>query len=539
MFNWRNTYLFSIAVRFFLALTNSYIHPDEHFQNFEVLTSSILNYTTSIPWEFTSENPARSMGPLYLIYGPILYLVRITGSTFTPLQIWYIMRLQFLVLTWVFTDFLVYRMLPTRPERIKGIFFILTSYVTLTYQQHCFSNSIETILVLLAVYLVDEMRFFTNEHRRTLVSSYFVLGAVVALGIFNRITFPTFLILPLIFVFNHLRYSNHKLRAILMGCLGFVIPTVSFIVLDSTYFGQENTGMLILQDPFGDLSKYIITPWNSLKYNSSTQNLAKHGIHPYYTHLLVNFPQLVGPTGLMFLFYKGNKYLRATPFLSLVSGLLFLSAVPHQELRFLTPLVPLACCCFDLEKFQPVISEKNGTPKKTSPMIVSTLMFLWYAFNTILSILMGVLHQGGVIPVLDHFHTSPSLLSNDGTSAQIWWRTYSPPSWILGNKNNTLSIITSTSESPTPVDLDTKRSQLLIDTMGSDFEYVQGLVNELQESGVSRIYLITPIASYLTSVSEPAKYRSVWNYTLHLDLDHLDFGNLKSLTPGIGVYELL
>jgi hypothetical protein len=37
------------------------------------------------------------------------------------------------------------------------------------------------------------------------------------------------------------------------------------------------------------------TPANSFKYNSDPANLAQHGLHPWYTHLLVNMPMLFGP----------------------------------------------------------------------------------------------------------------------------------------------------------------------------------------------------------------------------------------------------
>ncbi|RCK66595.1 hypothetical protein Cantr_04864 [Candida viswanathii] len=92
-FDWRTFYLFTIVFRFVFALSNSYIHPDEHFQSFEVLTSRILGYSTNIPWEF-QDSPARSLGPLYLLYAPLLYFIKFFNVNLTPLQIWYLARLQ-------------------------------------------------------------------------------------------------------------------------------------------------------------------------------------------------------------------------------------------------------------------------------------------------------------------------------------------------------------------------------------------------------------------------------------------------------------
>ena len=39
-----------------------------------------------------------------------------------------------------------------------------------------------------------------------------------------------------------------------------------------------------------------ITPLNSLLYNAQSSNLASHGLHPYYQHLLASLPLLLGPS---------------------------------------------------------------------------------------------------------------------------------------------------------------------------------------------------------------------------------------------------
>ena len=157
-FNWRTFYLLTIVFRFVFTLSDSYIHPDEHFQSLEVLTSRILNYSTNIPWEF-QDDPARSLAPLYFIYGPLLYFIKFFKLNLTALQIWYIARLQISILSWIITDFCLYWMLPSKPERIKAIFFTLTSYITLVYQNHLFSNSIETLLLLVTILLIDDLRY--------------------------------------------------------------------------------------------------------------------------------------------------------------------------------------------------------------------------------------------------------------------------------------------------------------------------------------------------------------------------------------------
>ena len=57
-------------------------------------------------------------------------------------------------------------MLPSKPERIKAIFFTLTSYITLVYQNHLFSNSIETLLLLVTILLIDDLRYVQESRSR-------------------------------------------------------------------------------------------------------------------------------------------------------------------------------------------------------------------------------------------------------------------------------------------------------------------------------------------------------------------------------------
>lgn len=509
--NWRQVYVLTIILRFVFGLSNSYIHPDEHFQNFEVLTSKFFGFSTTIPWEF-SDLPLRSLGPLYMVYGPLLWFLSYFNVNITPLGIWYLLRVEFIVVSWLVVDMCLYRILPTKPERIKSVFFTLTSYITLIYQSHCFSNSVETPLVMVCLMLVNDLRFDLEVKKsgKCDFEKLFYLGLVVACGIFNRITFACYFIIPSFYVFKYI--WKYKM-GVFAGILGFLIPTISFIAID-TY---EFTGQL-------DLDNLIITPWNNLKYNSNMENLSQHGIHPYYTHLIINLPQILGPSILLIAYKFKNTYYRTTPFLTLVSGLLFMSVVPHQELRFLIPLLPVATCCFDFN-YLPSNQQQNDKIKKklfNKPEAVLSsfsklgnyILWAWYIFNFFMCILMGILHQGGVVPTLDHLRTIQ-------TSRQIWWRTYSPPTWILGDK--TVKMVT--------VDNIIDHDNLIIDAMGSDNETINDLLTD-------KSLLIAPIATINCDYIGP-ELKLLWKYDYHLDLDHLNFTSLKCLQPGLGVYELL
>ncbi|KAI5957655.1 SMP3 [Candida theae] len=465
-----------------LTLSNSYIHPDEHFQSLEVLANKILGYETNIPWEFTDSSPARSYGPLHIAYAPILYTVRELNLDLSPLQIWYILRLQNCLVSWLVTDFCLYWMLPIKHERIKAVFFTSTSFVTLVFQNHLFSNSVETILLVSAIYIIDDLRYIQENpdlHSVKKTSSLFVLGVLVSIGVFNRITFPAFLILPGWYV---VKYLTCHIPSIVPLALGFLVPSLAFVLFDTWMY---------------DSKEYVITPMNNLLYNSNVENLKSHGLHPLYTHFVVNLPQILGP-GLLFLISK--RYWKTTPFLSAASGLLFLSLIPHQELRFLIPILPLCCCCFDL------------TQKWVSPYLI----YVWYVFNLLMSILMGVFHQGGVVPVLNYVR------ENNLKGTHIWWHTYSPPSWILGSQSaQTIALD----------ELDAGNKDFtLVDAMGIDIKQVEASMQRKQEP----VYLITPIASF--QKFDATKFRPIYNYTYHIDLDHLDLNNFHL---GLGVYQLI
>ena len=53
----------------------------------------------------------------------------------------------------------------------------------------------------------------------------------------------------------------------------------------------------------------MITPLNNLKYNLKKSNLALHGLHPRYQHLVTNLPQLLGPAFIL-LFLRPHRSLR-------------------------------------------------------------------------------------------------------------------------------------------------------------------------------------------------------------------------------------
>lgn len=328
---------------------------------------------------------------------------------------------------------------------------------------------------------------------------------VVVFGFFNRVTFPAFLILPGFWLLPHFLHKSATIPLSIRVNADFYRPfTVAALVLaalatafiavavDTAFYTPEPiTWTDLITNP-------VITPLNNLIYNSSTENLALHGLHPWYQHILANLPQLIGPAFVL-IFFRPYVSLRLC---SAISGIAVLSLIKHQEARFLLPAVPLILSSLQLPK---------------NPTINRIWTASWIIFNVFLGVLMGIYHQGGIVPGQVFMSKQP-----DATNA-IWWKTYPPPIWLLNGKNEVLTTkdvmgikgealleqLTELATCDTPAD---RRSQ----------EYLK------EKNGT---YLIAPASAtwlepYLSNKGlEGLRFREVWRYRNHLNLDDMDFGD--------------
>tara|TARA_R110002003_G_scaffold159_1_gene13730 strand:- start:9760 stop:10896 length:1137 start_codon:yes stop_codon:yes gene_type:complete len=241
----------------------------------------------------------------------------------------------------------------------------------------------------------------------------------------------------------------------------------------------------------------VVTPLNNFLYNSKSANLAQHGIHPWYQHTLVNLPQLLGPAfPLLFLLRRTH----ASPMLtSALSGIALLSIFPHQEARFLIPAVPLILSSIQFP----------------APRFKKTWIATWVIFNVAMGVLMGVYHQGGIVPVQMHIAKTDETVTH-----ALWWKTYSPPTWLLNGKNENLTTV---------------------DLMGISGEQMLARVKETlphcrtrkppKIEGPGATYLVAPRSAHFlqpyTDISrrEEISLDEVWSYRRHLNLDDMDFAD--------------
>ncbi|KAL3446233.1 Alg9-like mannosyltransferase family-domain-containing protein [Aspergillus insuetus] len=518
---WRRTYLLLLLIRVYFALCPSYIHPDEHFQGLEVFAGRILSYPSEVPWEFTSERPIRSIFPLWPVYDVPISLLRWfyneTGSESpSPELVYYVVRGVMFLLSFVLEDWAVHELVPLPRHRRIAVVLVASSYVTWTYQTHTFSNSLETLLVAWGLVLIH--RIVENKRRSSLFSCA-VLSFICVAGVFNRITFPAFLAIPGLQLLPHF----WRKPASLLSFLGFgLIFCYVAIFADTTFYRPSASFSDVLRSP-------IITPLNNLLYNTDSSNLALHGLHPRYHHFLINLPQLLGPAVVVMVQQVYNS--RAIPFwmqnlraLSALSATAMLSIFPHQEPRFLIPCVPLLLTCLH--------------PRKSRIFLVA-----WVIFNAALGFLMGVYHQGGVVPTQ---LAIPSIISTTTeewheplkerrplSATVLWWKTYSPPLWLLGD-NSSL-----------PLDMDIQTRDLmgrpgpemvselekLVPACPSKFRSPRKpALSDLRQSDA--VFVVAPKSvTFLDQYAAPQSRDSafelleLWTYRQHLSLDDLDFGS--------------
>ncbi|SCU95228.1 LADA_0G14378g1_1 [Lachancea dasiensis] len=506
--NFKTVHILSYLVGLFFALEPSYIHPDEHFQSMEILAHRILGTRGTIPWEFEPEHAARSFVPLYVVYGPAFYFFRMFWGTSASsgIALMYLVRLQnYVVFTCIYKLALQF-LLRSKLDRAKANFYISTSYIAWTYQTHSFSNSMETCVLLTVLSLFQVLTLDSRNPKYNHYKTSIFMAIAIAFGLFNRITFAGFIALPALLPFYKF-YMGH-LRSLLVFITAFSLSCMAFIYIDTKLYGT---------------SRWSVTPLNNLRYNLNASNLALHGIHSRYTHLFVNLPQMVGPLVIYFVAIKQKVTM---PFLSCISGLLILSLFQHQELRFLVPLMPLFCSSIDLSKYRNALVTKYVT-------------VVWLAFNAIFGLFMGSLHQRGVITAIQNMTKEEGPVGVD-----IWWKTYSPPTWLYANRDLIVSTtnIEGDLESLDLVDFTITKDHV-VDLKGCDYDLFESAILGFLKSEPTSIRLIIPkstnkfLTEFKNSHSE-IDIQTKWETYFNIDMDHLDFSDLSTLTPGITMYAI-
>ncbi|CAH0486024.1 unnamed protein product [Peronospora farinosa] len=427
------------------------VHPDEFFQSQEIMArhfipeSDILRRELFVPWEFQLPTPNRSVVFPALVAGLPYKLLDVLGVKLTGWLMLVIPRLLLCGLSFII-DAILYQIVAkmTRHQKFqvkqekqgKVLLLFASSWPTFVFLCRPFSNTFETLVLAVCFGVL----FLVNSHRRVWCGVMHVqtllLGSLLAVGFFTRFTFIVFFF-PLgvelmrqqdaLLVHTIRRKTDgrnvpsmvRRLTAtfgvMLQGFVAFIIWTMGFIVVDTWYYqpevfhGKWNRSLLkqIAENA-------VIAPINNLLYNIQYDNLELHGVHPRFTHLTVNMPMLFGPIFLVFLMrflrYPDRSFFGSA---CVLFPLVCLSLAPHQEPRFMLPaIVPLH-----------LFTALNGRVGIVHFLTKQKLgKLLWIIFNLSLLFFFGMLHQGGVIPML---LSLSSMASNsvDNTVTSTTWLT--------------------------------------------------------------------------------------------------------------------
>ncbi|KYQ92481.1 hypothetical protein DLAC_11653 [Tieghemostelium lacteum] len=549
------SYFIFLIFRFLIGLCSTgYIHPDEYFQSPEITSQSIFQYRTFTAWEFDPKNPCRSIvipminsGIPFFILKQIQNLVELVlpmkGFSVINGTTMLVAPRLFMILTSLLMDY--YVLLICKRFRIrfhKPLLLLSSSWLIIIFQSRTFSNSIESLLVatLLTVVIVYDY----NSKSSNYLYDY-LIGSILAFGIFSRFTFIFFSIPIGIYLLWQLVQHYDVLTIIpkaLNIIISFFLTSMAFIILDSMYFGYlDSTKLLTIIMNYDinlpgtlDLLKnnITITPVNSFIYNMNPENLAQHGIHNRLTHLFVNLPMMIGPLIILIVMelvniiknIKNNnnnnnqnninqhqsnqnvnsniensglpKSIKILLLGVIIVGIFFLSLAPHQEARFLLPL------------FFPtiILTSRYMSFSKVSTKL---LILQWLLFNIAMVIFFGFLHQGGVAQSLAYLNKrvhqpppSPDTTQFPKFPGQrthiIYHHTYMPPRHLLGlDKVNDTSI-------------------RVFDITG-DNESLQSALNGIHHS---EIFLLSPDISILYNQYRYKVCQLLVSFWPHLSTEH-------------------
>lgn len=459
-------YLLLLLVRLLFVFTSTgYIHPDGYFQSSEVMAGRIFDVTAHVSWEFQLPSPIRSVvSPALssgLPYMVITGIERLLGVNFhSGTVLYYAPRLWMFVVSLVL-DRLTYDIAMTGVKQkrfsTKGnhqLMVLGSSWTTLTFMVTGFSNTIEHVIFAACLWLAVKL---TRDTQRSWWCNHVMFGVLVSAGTWTRFTFMAFIApVPLFLLYAQWRRSG-LFRALVCGVsmlTGLLFGAALWVTCDTLFYESEVTLRSLLQGQIPHI--YHVTPWSNLQYNTKVENLAQHVLHPHYLHATVNGVLMFGPLWLLFLWYLPRVMPRDPWHLTLmaccVTGVGVLSLAPHQEPRFILPLLTPLTLLF---------SEK----------IVSKWWSLWLLFNMLVAVFFGYCHQSGVVPSLLFLGTATSV--TPGEHSIIYYHTYMPPRHLLA----------------LPTTLDKTR---VIDLQGADYDMLTGVIAKTQATDDQTLWLVAP-----------------------------------------------
>jgi len=196
-------------------------------------------------------------------------------------------------------------------------------------------------------------------------------------------------------------------RVLLPSTFTFTLTSLSIVAFDTYYYSVEDDRMAVFSESlrlltrldFGNLYRqvaenWVFSPYNFIKYNSNSENLANHTLHPPYMHALVNVPLAFNVLGLMFYGKLTNIMIGSGVFrllstihrvyslmiMTVLTSIILLSFIPHQEFRFLIPLIVPLAYAFGFNVYAS-----------------NRWLSMWLVINLTLTYFYSSVHQSGVV----------------------------------------------------------------------------------------------------------------------------------------------
>ncbi|KAJ2517030.1 alpha 1,2 mannosyltransferase [Coemansia sp. RSA 1939] len=451
----RALYAALLAMRVLLALSPSYIHPDEFFQAPEVAASDILGVDGVRTWEFTGANPIRSIVPIYGYSGtPFILLravcaaLRLTGLVKadaaqqpSTLAVFWAQRLFMACLSLV-VDWCVYRVIARRypgARMLPTMLVLASSHCLVVFHTRPFGNAVASVLLALGFDLVSQIECALAQQQRPspllrLRQPFCLLAVVGVVGVFSHVTFAPFF-LPLALVAGTMVVSSawrgtvtvaHALVTLALGTGCAALTALGLVLADSVYYGTVRHDSRAVFGVSGTLTCTVV---NNFRYNSNAANLAAHGLHARYMHLAVSMPLLFGPLYLLAvakLWASVKRISRCFCTSSTTTGAKYSSSSSSSASPRSNGGGGGGCEAVDFTMLSACLSVVVGVlalslarhqePRFLLPALPGIILFtwrwhrllpayfwqLWVVYNLAVAGIFGGVHQAGVVPVVKY-----------------------------------------------------------------------------------------------------------------------------------------
>lgn len=229
--------LYTLRILLCLSPQHGYLHPDEFFQFTEPFVGDFLDIKNLKTWEFKTYQPIRCIFFPFLLLSPLLLVHKYTNFIFNSYSLLVIPRLLFTLISFL-SDFALYKIciLTNCSDKTWPLLTYASSYLTLCYLTHTFTNSLEALLLAFILWIL----VFNLKNQRPSLNH--ATGCLLCLGFFNRPTFGCFAIVPSIcwiLADQKLKPIGHYIKLITSLIPSFLVTLVSMLILDTCYYRQQ------------------------------------------------------------------------------------------------------------------------------------------------------------------------------------------------------------------------------------------------------------------------------------------------------------